>query len=182
MANRFRSSRLVARLRDTHGFMLGEQLVSIIFIGLLCIVVAAGLSASMSVYVTIREQTLADNLLVRAVETVSDEFAFAESVEGDDDVLYDDGITFVSSSQQQSVTLLGHQTQGIYLMLQGNAVLLVPAQDGLVPSVTDVAYYRKGDSTQGIPARTWVFTVNVSRASGGDPVASTTMKVQRIGS
>lgn len=39
---------LIARLRDTRGFMLAEQLVSIIFIGLLCIVVAAGLQAAMS--------------------------------------------------------------------------------------------------------------------------------------
>ena len=41
--------RLHARLRDTRGFMLAEQLVSVIFIGLLGIIVAAGIGAAMSV-------------------------------------------------------------------------------------------------------------------------------------
>ena len=39
---------VVRCLRDQRGFMLAEQLVSIIFIGLLCIVVTAGLGAAMS--------------------------------------------------------------------------------------------------------------------------------------
>ena len=39
---------LRSRLRDTRGFMIAEQLTSIVFIGLLCVAVGVGLQVAMS--------------------------------------------------------------------------------------------------------------------------------------
>ena len=38
---------LRSRLRDTRGFMIAEQLASIVFIGLLCVAVGVGLQLSL---------------------------------------------------------------------------------------------------------------------------------------
>lgn len=39
---------LRSRLRDTRGFMIAEQLASIVFIGLLCVAVGVGLQVAMN--------------------------------------------------------------------------------------------------------------------------------------
>ena len=101
---------VVRCLRDQRGFMLAEQLVSIIFIGLLCIVVTAGLGAAMSAYRSITEQTHADMLLADAVERVSDEFAYALSVEGDQ-AIEEGEVLFVSATQHLEAALLSPEEE-----------------------------------------------------------------------
>lgn len=69
------------RLSDTRGFALAEQLIGILFLGLLIVVIGAGLSAAMQAYRTANESTRANELLTRAVQEVGDELAFSLSVE-----------------------------------------------------------------------------------------------------
>ena len=59
---------LRSRLRDTRGFMIAEQLASIVFIGLLCVAVGVGLQVAMNSYTSITRQAQADALLQQAVE------------------------------------------------------------------------------------------------------------------
>ena len=73
---------LRSRLRDTRGFMIAEQLASIVFIGLLCVAVGVGLQVAMNSYTSITRQAQADALLQQAVEVVSDELTYARDVEG----------------------------------------------------------------------------------------------------
>ena len=47
---------LRSRLRDTRGFMIAEQLASIVFIGLLCVAVGVGLQVAMNSYTSITRQ------------------------------------------------------------------------------------------------------------------------------
>ena len=58
---------LRSRLRDTRGFMIAEQLTSIVFIGLLCVAVGVGLQVAMNSYASITRQAQADALLQQAV-------------------------------------------------------------------------------------------------------------------
>lgn len=69
------------RLSDTRGFALAEQLIGILFLGLLIVVIGAGLSAAMQAYRTANESTRANELLTRAVQEIGDELAFSLSVE-----------------------------------------------------------------------------------------------------
>lgn len=187
MSGRFRTLR--SRLRDTRGFMLAEQLVSIIFIGLLCVVIAAGLTAALSAYSNITLQTNADNLLTRTVEAVSDEFAFALSVEGDDDVVEDE-VYYVSAAYHELGVLMSPELAdavngGIYLNCDsGQQYKVVPAAHGLIPQLENVVYYRNAATVDGkkIPANTWTFDIKIVQTVGGTPLASTSMTVQRLGS
>lgn len=70
------------KLQDTHGFVLAEQVISIVFLGLLCVVIGAGLTAAFQSYRMANESTRAHELLTRAVAEVSDDLAFAHSIEG----------------------------------------------------------------------------------------------------
>lgn len=171
---------LASRLRDTRGFMLAEQLVSIIFIGLLCIVVSAGLSAAMSAYASITTQTKADALLAEAVERVSDEMAFALSVDGGGNLENDP--TFVSGSRNEKGKLV-EDSLGIWFKADsGNNVLLVSSQNGFTPSIEGITYYRKASDT--IPANTWTFTIKITNSSGtvvAQTPSDTEMRVRRIG-
>lgn len=175
-------SRLRARLRDTRGFMLAEQLVSIVFIGLLCVMVAAGLTAAMSAYASITAQTKADALLAQAVERVSDEMAFALSVESGDAPKKDP--LFVSGSRNE-LGMLASDSRGIWFQADSaNHVLLVPAQDGFVPSLKDVVYYRIASSEGAVPADTWTYRIEVTSPSGevlAQTASDEPMRVRRIG-
>lgn len=157
------------RLRDTRGFMLAEQLVSIIFIGLLCIAVAAGLGAAMSSYAKITLQTQADAMLSQAVEVVSNELVYALDVTASEDgslkftsaTLHEDGVTLVSDATDT----------GIWLKASSDSCL-APVQDGLAPKIDNLVYDKD--------ARTWTFHIAIN--SGGKTLAGTTMTVKRIGS
>lgn len=162
------TARLLAKLKSTQGFMLAEQLVSIIFFGLLCIIVAAGLGVVMSAYADITQQTQAQALLSRTVEEVNDELAFARDVEG---------ITFVSESVHARVEFVD-TPEGISLRGNGiqtgttgktETVLLIPAAGSLVPSLTNLTYSNN----------TWKFTVTINQNSNA--VATSQMTVARIG-
>ena len=165
---------LASRLRDTRGFMIAEQLISIIFIGLLCIAVAAGLGAAMSSYSRITAQTQADALLSQAVEQVSDELVYALDVKAGKNGVVDDPL-FVSSTQRIEAGFVSEQ-RGIWMSFPSSSgkqpVLFVAAQDGLVPQLANLSY----DADAG----TWSFRIAIQ--SGGSTLADATMTVKRIGS
>lgn len=161
---------LAERLRDTRGFMIGEQLISIIFIGLLCIAVAAGLHAAMNSYSKITLQTQADAMLLNAVEVVSDELVYALEVEGSGDMSDENPLYFTSATRHETAALQTRE-DGIWLNCSVQA-LLAPAKDGLVPKLASLSY--------GTLAGTWTFHIAVN--SGDRTLAETTMTVKRIGS
>lgn len=183
---------LVLRLRDQRGFMLAEQLVSIIFIGMLCIIVAAGMGAAMSAYRSITEQTHANMLLADAVERVSDEFAYALSVEGEDDV--EEGeVLFVSATQHLDAALLSPDREessygnaGIYMTFESDdthpvhPIKIVPPRSNLIPVLEDVKYYRTAAGN--MAAGTWSFRISIKSSDYSRTLAETTMTVKRIGS
>lgn len=184
---------LRSRLKNDHGFMLAEQLVSIIFIGLLSIVVAAGIGAAMSAYANITRQTTADNMLARAVESVSDELSFAQSVEGTSNVEEQtDGVevVFASASRSEPVSLVnGIANRGIQLAANSGYLSLAPPQDGLVPRLTELVYYRvttplSDASGTKIPAGSWTFRVQIVSEDASDTriYAEAFLVVKRIGS
>lgn len=115
------------RLHDTRGFLLAEQLVSIVFIGLLCVAVAAGLTAALSAYQAITKQTDAQQMLARAVDEVNGELAYARS---------SDGAQFVSSTTNTVVQMVSTD-EGIALQRVGsssNPEVLVGTAKGLSPA------------------------------------------------
>lgn len=150
-------------LRDTRGFMIAEQLISIIFIGLLCIAVAAGLGAAMTAYSGITMQTQADAMMSQAVEIVSDELVYA--LEASDDA------SFVSATRHEGAKL-DSDAQGIWLDASGARACLVQAENGLTPNLESLSY--------ATDAGTWTFRITVE--SGASVLAETTMTVKRIGS
>lgn len=159
----FHKTSLLARLRDTRGFMIAEQLISIIFIGLLCIAVTAGLQAAMNSYGRITLQTQADSMLSQAVEVVSDELVYALEVSND--------ASFVSATRHENVTL-GSDAQGIWLKANGTQYTLAATENGLEPTLSGLAY----SETSG----TWTFRITIQ--SGTTTLADATMTVKRIGS
>ncbi|MBC2888019.1 hypothetical protein H7313_01410 [Gordonibacter massiliensis] len=180
-----------SRLKDERGFMLAEQLISIIFIGLLCVVVSVGLGAAMNAYANITRQTTADNMLARAMELVSDELSFARSIEGSEKVERQDDdreIVFVSASRLEPVSIVnGDFNRGIQLASNSGYLSLAPPQDGLVPRLVELAYFREiavlEDSTK-VPADSWTFRVEIKSEDASDTrvYAEAFLIVKRIGS
>lgn len=175
-----------ARLRDTRGFMLGEHVLSIVFLGLLCIAIAAGLSAALSSYAAITKQTKADAMLARAVEEVSDQLTYALSVEGSDARIVLDNPSFVSPSTKASSRIVSNDA-GIVLttLVNGKETALVPCEYGLIPKVENIEYRPRYDDYDEVLAgqNEWGFTVAVYEDSKTDaPLAETTMSILRIGS
>ena len=160
-----------ARLCDQRGFMLAEQLVSIIFIGLLCIVVAAGLGAAMSAYTNITKQTQADIMLSQAVEAVSDELVYALDVENDGLQSEENPLYFTSVTRHE-LAVLQQDDRGIWLNAAGEQSRLVPAENGLTPQLESLSY----NEATGI----WSFEITIK--SDTTTLAETTMNVKRIGS
>lgn len=176
------SSPLCRFLRDTRGFMLAEQLVSIIFIGLLCIVVTAGLSAAMSAYSSITTQTKADALLAEAVEKVSDELVYSLEVLNDEEVQHFP--EFNSASLRERVGFNKEKdARGIWLNRNGPALLLVSAENNIVPILADLVY--NGPTSEDALANSWTFTIEIRNIDGSKPgnttYAQATMTVKRIG-
>lgn len=161
---------LRARLRDQRGFMIAEQLISIIFIGLLCVIVAAGLGAAMSVYGRITTQTQADSMLSQAVEVVSDELVYALEVEGDGAQSDGNPLYFTSATRHETAVLQSRE-DGIWLNCSA-AARLASTENGLTPQLASLSY----DATAG----TWTFRITIER--GTTTLADTTMTVKRIGS
>lgn len=153
------------RLRDTHGFVLAEQLVSIVFIGLLSIAVAAGLTAALSAYQGITKQTDAQQLLARAVDEVNGELAYARS---------SDGAQFVSSTTNTVVQMVGIDG-GIALQRVGSSSdpeVLVGAAKGLSLAFESNPAYDSDTNT-------WSYTV-VVRDSGMVDVFRQEMSVAQM--
>ena len=112
---------LRSRLRDTRGFMIAEQLTSIVFIGLLCVAVGVGLQVAMNSYASITRQAQADALLQQAVEVVSDELTYARDVEGEGTQAPDNPLYFTSPTRHETSVLQSSETgeDGIWLNAAG---------------------------------------------------------------
>ena len=169
---------LRARLRDTRGYMLAEQLVSVIFIGLLCVVVSAGIGAAMSAYANITMKTRADTMLTQAVELVSDELTYARDVEDDGGTWPDNPLYFTSATYHATAALQTH-ANGIWLnAAPAGQACLSAAQNGLTPELESLEYHE--EATANAPANSWTFHITIS--SGDTVLAETPMTVKRIGS
>lgn len=156
---------LRARLRDTRGFMLAEQVVSIAFIGLLCVAVAAGLSAALSAYSDITTQTNAQQLLARTVDEVNGELTYARSGEGNQ---------FISQTTRTEVQLISDD-QGIVMQRvtpPATSRVLVGAANGLLPTFEDEPIYD-------FDTNTWSYTV-VIKDSGMVDILRQEMKVVQV--
>lgn len=179
-----RGAFLRSRLYDTHGFTLAEQLISILFLGLLCVVIGVGLNAALQAYRVANESTRANELLARAVEEVSDELAFARSV----DVAGSDPV-YVSSVTKTPVQL-GNDPSGRGIVLipahigaaesdSQEAYVLVASAHGLVVEISEVAFIdNQGDNDK---QSTWNYRIEVKRDGDRDIVAETRMAVAWIG-
>ena len=161
---------IACRLRDMRGFMLAEQLVSIIFIGLLCIAVAAGLQAAMSSYAKITRQTQADAMLSNAVEAVSDELVYALDVESGGAQSDQNPLYFTSATRHETAAVQTNE-RGIWLNAAGERALLAASEGDMTPSLVSLAYDADG--------KTWTFKIAVDTDSS--TLAETTMTVKRIG-
>lgn len=162
------AARLSARLRDERGFMLAEQLVSVIFIGLLSVAVAAGLGAAMAAYGSITATSNANMLLAETIQQVNDELAFSISVE-------DGTASFVSATTRTSVAMSSGDEGIVLSPTQTGAaapVTLVAETNGLTPSFTSPPVYQAA-------ANTWTYAVAVSDG-GGSQLAAQAMTVARV--
>ena len=166
---------LRSRLRDTRGFMIAEQLASIVFIGLLCVAVGVGLQVAMNSYTSITRQAQADALLQQAVEVVSDELTYARDVEGEGTQAPDNPLYFTSPTRHEPAVLQSRDAgieDGIWLNAAGEQSQIVPARDGLAPKLAELSYNADNE--------TWSFRITI--ASGEDVAAEAAMTVKRIGS
>lgn len=163
---------LRARLRDTRGFMLAEQLLSVIFIGLLCIAVTAGLQAAMGSYSSITTQTQADALLSQTVETVTDELAYALDVDGDGVQTDGNPLYFTSATRHATAMLASRAEDGIWLNADGAQFIIAPTRDGLTPQLESLSY----------DARSGTWAVKITVTSNGASLADAELTVKRIGS
>ncbi len=155
------------RLHDTRGFILAEQLVSIVFIGLLCIAVAAGLAAALTAYQGITKQTDAQQVLARTIDEVNGELAYARS---------SDGTQFTSSTTNTVVQLVNVEG-GIALRRAGSSSdpeVLVGTSKGLWPEFEVGPTYDSDTNA-------WSYTV-VVRDSGMVDVLRQEMKVTQVNS
>lgn len=157
------------RLADTRGFMLGEQLVSILLIGLLCIAITAGLGAALSAYASVTKQARVDQMLVQSVEAVNDELAYALSVEGEDEAF-----PYFDSYSQRKVGVLQTDERGIWLNCGGDAQFVIAAADQGMKPVLENLVYSKGE---------WTYTIKIVPTDGSQGAyVEQDMKVKRIGS
>lgn len=169
----------IHKLKSNDGFMLAEQLLSMIFIGLLCVAVGAGMGAAMSAFASISTKTESQALLNQAVQKVSDEFVFSKG-----DVR---GTQYASPSVNGRVQLVNMSAgNNVGIAFRGNGigtgvvgadedVLFIPAVDNLVPVISGVAYNSI--------SKTWTFTIDVRQdnATGAVIATSGAMTVLRVG-
>lgn len=161
--NRLFLRRCMTRLRSEEGFTLAEQLISVIFIGLLCVVISAGIGAALAAHGSVSEVAGANQLLSRTMEEVSDELAFSRSAN-------EDG-TFESATTR-SVVSLTSDTEGIKLseVSTGTSYLIVPGADGLIPTFSQTPSYNKESNT-------WSYAIIIKK--GTEELISKEMKVTR---
>lgn len=175
---------LEKKLASIEGFMLGEQLISIIFIGLLCIALSAGLSAALTVFGNVSAKTQAQSLLNRAVDQVGDELVFSHIEEDTptnffvSDSMYAE-VQLVNAPDQAGIALQGDGITTGVSSNEGEWVLLVSAADDLVPRFAEnqTPVYQPDTDT-------WTFTIEVVSRNARDdaaPLSRSQMTVVRVG-
>lgn len=153
-----------ARLHDTSGFVLAEQLVSIVFIGLLCVAVAAGLSAAFAAYANITQQADAQQMIVRSIGEVNGELVYSRDISHD---------RFVSATTHTEVWLTSDEGGIVLDAVDGSAsTVLVGGSDGLVPGFAEGPVYD-------VTTNSWSYRVVISDLRGGEVLAQD-MVVKRM--
>lgn len=182
------SSKFVAGLRDTRGFVFAEQLIAIVFLGLLVVAIGVGLNVAFNSYRLANESTRANELLTRAVEEVSDELAFSpiDKVEIENESGVESYDYYLMSSTLKVPANLGNDPDGKGIVLvpreagaQANPALLVASSHGLTVEIFNVVFTEaKADNNN---QNTWSFRIEVKQQGSSDVIASTTMTVAWIG-
>lgn len=165
------------RLRDTRGFMLGEQLISIIFLGLLCLVVAAGTGAAMNSYAAVTQVATAQSLTDDAVARINDELQFARDV-----VVTKEDTTFISSWLNHRVMLKNGDNAIVlsYVNETKTPPVVVASSSGVLVPVLKGLHY------DGPDYKTWTYTIDIMKRDAtttgpGVSIKSTTITCQQIG-
>lgn len=154
------------KLASNEGFSLAELLISMVFIGLLCLVIAAGIGAALAAYGNITTQSNANQLLSRSMQEISDELMYATKVESDN--------SFVSANTNTRVKF-ENSSEGILLQGEGvggsgiDSVLLIPAVDNLVATIDQPVYDPKTNC--------WIYAVTIQNSVSGDRITDQTMTV-----
>ncbi len=131
-ASKLQGSRLMRRLRDTRGAFLAEHLMSVIFIGLLCVAISAGIGAALSSYRGVTQATDANMLLSRSIEAVKYELDYSLSPPAP----FGSYAAYVSPTTHTNVQL-SSDDRGIILKGEGigqdgaDSLVLVPSTNGL---------------------------------------------------
>lgn len=153
------------RLVSTAGFTLAEQLISIIFIGLLCVLISTGIGAAMAIHGNVSQEAEANQLLTRTMQEVSDELTYSVSVQSDNQ-------TFESSTTLTPVKFI-NTSDGIALQEVGTGAathLIIPGANSLVPQFETLPSYRSSDNT-------WVYNIVIKK--GDETLASQDMVIAR---
>ncbi len=167
---------LMAKLKDSSGFMLGEQLLSIIFIGLLCIAISAGIGVALAAFANISDQANANQLLSRSILEINDELAY--SLEVQNDQTSGQSNSFISATNHTYVYLLndtaanGISMYGENLAGAGSdTVTLIPAAGNLSAYFSELPVYDKTSNT-------WQYTLQIKK--GNTVLKEQEMTVARI--
>lgn len=150
---------LASKLRNEDGFTLAELLVSVVFIGLLCIVISLGLGAALSAYGTVTQESNSHQLLARSTQEITDELAFSLSVDTDKKAYESPSsrtlVTLVTSANNEGIAIQGLGIGGADLDKSGE-VLLVPGVDGLVPRFAEGK-----EPVYNSENNTWSYTIEI---------------------
>lgn len=159
---------LTSKLRSEDGFTLAELLVSVVFIGLLCIVISVGLGAALSAYGTVTQESNTHQLMARTTQEINDELAFSLSIDADNKTYESPSsrtlVTLVNSTDNNGIAIRGLGIGGVALDAEGEAVL-VPGVDGLVPRFAEgkAPTYNKSNNT-------WSYTIEIVNTNADSDV------------
>ena len=165
------------KLCNTQGFVRAEQMASILFIGLLCVIISVGLAAAFQSYRLAQETTRSHELLARAISEVNDELAFAHSIEGSGaDCAY-------VSPTTHTLVRLKNSANGTGIVFAEAAqspateTLFIPSLKDLSLAITQVEYNDDAITND----YHWSYRIEVLRASDKTVLAGTDMTVAWIG-
>lgn len=162
------------KLGETAGFTLAEQLLSALLIGLLSIAVATGLGVATRVYGAVSLEAGANQLMMRAVQEINDELAYAVLVSSDGrNYLSATTRTIVhleNSSNNQGISMTGVGLGGS-LTADEKSIVLIPRSAELNIRFDIVPSYSKSSNA-------WTYTISVSKDDGA-VLEQESMKVTR---
>lgn len=198
---RARLSRAVkGRLAQQDGFTLAEQLVALLFMGFLCMVVAAGITASVRVNERITTTTRANTMLQEAVTEINYQLEYSQAVlldagEGDgysEDkaIVFSNGAWVFQSPSTNAAASLVTADEGILLVAygtvegQGGSYTATPRPeaDAVIVANRDtlqVAFSEGGEPAYDSSTNSWTYILEVRLAKTGKTLRSDSITVRR---